>query len=178
MALPTLPPPTLAMPRLMAVASPKRRYACGCGHGGQYAAGQPSRQASQVLQRFTERLQWQRSPERLSKQVRHHQRHPVGTVGRHSARLHHRRLDRFKLGYHRCTERPSARPGPPPRRSRRIGAAAAIADDDAPCQPPRPRSDVTEPKEAAAEANSMANPSQVVVPPPSASWPCPGEYQR
>lgn len=111
----------------------------------------------------------------LSKQVRHHQRHQVGTVGRHQHRLHHRRLDRFKLGYHRRSlsgrllglDRRRGKP-------RRIGAAAAaIADDDAPCHAPPTSPDVTEPKEAAAEANSMANPSQAVAAAAIGSGPAP-----
>ncbi|CFE44261.1 Uncharacterised protein [Mycobacterium tuberculosis] len=52
-------------------------------------------------------------------------------------------------------------------------AAAAIADDDAPCHAPPTSPDVTEPKEAAAEANSMANPSQAVAAAAIGSGPAP-----
>lgn len=54
-----------------------------------------------------------------------------------------------------------------------LALALAIADDDAPCHAPPTSPDVTEPKEAAAEANSMANPSQAVAAAAIGSGPAP-----
>lgn len=98
----------------------------------------------------------------LTKKVRYHQRYEAGTVGGHQRRLYHRQPHSLELGHHHLGLGGrllglGRRRGQPPRIR---AAAAAIATDDRPCHDPPTSPAVTEPKETAAEANSVASPSQ------------------